>query len=131
MGTTITGAAHLVEQVGVFTPKSRSREQLSAGEVGFVISGIKELRDAHVGDTVTHAGRAAVEPLPGFKEVKSQVFAGLFPVEFVIATTAEHEQILAFAQQLVLAGLAALFFAPVLLFYFLENGLQRKDKLEK
>jgi GTP-binding protein LepA len=76
-----TGATHLVEQVGVFTPKSRSREQLSAGEVGFVISGIKELRDAHVGDTVTHASRPASAPLPGFKEVKSQVFAGLFPVE--------------------------------------------------
>jgi GTP-binding protein LepA len=76
-----TGATHLVEQVGVFTPKSRAREQLSAGEVGFVISGIKELRDAHVGDTVTHVSRAAAAPLPGFKEVKSQVFAGLFPVE--------------------------------------------------
>jgi GTP-binding protein LepA len=76
-----TGATHLVEQVGVFTPKSRAREQLSAGEVGFVISGIKELRDAHVGDTVTHANRPASAPLPGFKEVKSQVFAGLFPVE--------------------------------------------------
>ena len=76
-----TGATHLVEQVGVFTPKSRAREQLSAGEVGFVISGIKELRDAHVGDTVTHASRPAAVPLPGFKEVKSQVFAGLFPVE--------------------------------------------------
>ncbi|MDH4113843.1 MAG: translation elongation factor 4 [Burkholderiaceae bacterium] len=76
-----TGATHLVEQVGVFTPKSRSRDQLSAGEVGFVISGIKELRDAHVGDTVTHAGKAATAPLPGFKEVKPQVFAGLFPVE--------------------------------------------------
>jgi GTP-binding protein LepA len=76
-----TGATHLVEQVGVFTPKSRGRDQLSAGDVGFVISGIKELRDAHVGDTVTHATRPAVEPLPGFKEVKSQVFAGLFPVE--------------------------------------------------
>ena len=76
-----TGATHLVEQVGVFTPKSRAREQLSAGEVGFVISGIKELRDAHVGDTVTHTSRPASAPLPGFKEVKSQVFAGLFPVE--------------------------------------------------
>jgi GTP-binding protein LepA len=76
-----TGATHLVEQVGVFTPKSRARERLSAGEVGFVISGIKELRDAHVGDTVTHASRPAAAPLPGFKEVKSQVFAGLFPVE--------------------------------------------------
>jgi GTP-binding protein LepA len=76
-----TGAVHLVEQVGVFTPKSRSRDQLSAGDVGFVISGIKELRDAHVGDTVTHTSRPAAQPLPGFKEVKSQVFAGLFPVE--------------------------------------------------
>jgi GTP-binding protein LepA len=76
-----TGATHLVEQVGVFTPKSRGRDQLSAGDVGFIISGIKELRDAHVGDTVTHTGKSAAAPLPGFKEVKSQVFAGLFPVE--------------------------------------------------
>jgi GTP-binding protein LepA len=76
-----TGATHLVEQVGVFTPKSRGREQLAAGEVGFVISGIKELRDAHVGDTVTLAQKPAAQPLPGFKEVKPQVFAGLFPVE--------------------------------------------------
>jgi GTP-binding protein LepA len=76
-----TGATHFVEQVGVFTPKSRGRDQLSAGEVGFVISGIKELRDAHVGDTVTHIAKPTDAPLPGFKEVKSQVFAGLFPVE--------------------------------------------------
>jgi GTP-binding protein LepA len=76
-----TRATHLVEQVGVFTPKSRGREHLSAGEVGFVISGIKELRDARVGDTVTHERKPADKPLPGFKEVKSQVFAGLFPVE--------------------------------------------------
>jgi GTP-binding protein LepA len=76
-----TGASHLVEQVGVFTPKSKQREQLSAGEVGFVIAGIKELRDARVGDTVTHERRPAAAPLPGFKEVKPQVFAGLYPVE--------------------------------------------------
>jgi len=76
-----TGATHLVEQVGVFTPKSRARDQLSAGEVGFIISGIKELRDAHVGDTVTLTAKPAATPLPGFKEVKPQVFAGLFPVE--------------------------------------------------
>jgi len=76
-----TDVTHLVEQVGVFTPKSRARDQLSAGEGGFVISGIKELRDAHVGDTVTHAAKPATAPLPGFKEVKPQVFAGLFPVE--------------------------------------------------
>ncbi len=76
-----TGAQHLVEHIGVFTPKSQNRETLSAGQVGFIISGIKELKDARVGDTVTHAGRPAAEPLPGFKQVQSQVFAGLFPVE--------------------------------------------------
>jgi GTP-binding protein LepA len=76
-----TGAAHLVEQVGVFTPKSKQRDQLTAGEVGFVIAGIKALRDARVGDTVTHERRPAAAPLPGFKEVKPQVFAGLYPVE--------------------------------------------------
>ncbi|MCS6944724.1 MAG: translation elongation factor 4 [Sutterellaceae bacterium] len=76
-----TGATHLVEQVGVFTPKARPRELLSAGEVGFVVAGIKELRNARVGDTVTHERRPAAAPLPGFKEVKPQVFAGLYPVE--------------------------------------------------
>jgi len=76
-----SGATHLVEQVGVFTPKSRAREHLSAGAVGFVIAGIKELRDAHVGDTITHVAKPAASPLPGFNEAKPQVFAGLFPVE--------------------------------------------------
>ena len=76
-----TGATVLCEQVGVFTPKSSQREQLSAGQVGFVISGIKELKAAKVGDTVTHAGAAAEKALPGFKEIKPSVFAGLYPVE--------------------------------------------------
>ncbi len=76
-----TGAEHLCEQVGVFTPKSRSREKLSAGEVGFIIAGIKELKDAKVGDTVTLLDNRAAEPLPGFKEIQPQVFAGLYPVE--------------------------------------------------
>ena len=76
-----SGAQHLTEQVGVFTPKSRAREELSAGEVGFVIAGIKELQAAKVGDTVTLLQRPATAPLPGFKEVKPQVFAGLFPIE--------------------------------------------------
>ena len=76
-----TGAQHLCEQVGVFTPKSRQKECLSAGEVGFVIAGIKELANAKVGDTVTLADRRAEAALPGFKEVKPQVFAGLYPVE--------------------------------------------------
>ncbi|MPV58432.1 elongation factor 4 [Burkholderia sp. HI2761] len=76
-----TGAQYPVEHVGVFTPKSRNLESLSAGQVGFIIAGIKELTAAKVGDTVTHAAKAAAEALPGFKEVKPQVFAGLYPVE--------------------------------------------------
>ena len=76
-----TGSQHLVESVGVFTPKSIAREQLSAGQVGFIISGIKELNAAKVGDTVTLAAKPAPAALPGFKEVQPQVFAGLFPVE--------------------------------------------------
>ncbi|HWS75254.1 MAG TPA: translation elongation factor 4 [Quisquiliibacterium sp.] len=76
-----TGAQVLCEQVGVFTPKSASRELLSAGEVGFVISGIKELKAAKVGDTVTLDRAPAAAPLPGFKEIKPSVFAGLYPVE--------------------------------------------------
>jgi GTP-binding protein LepA len=76
-----TELAYTCEQVGVFTPKSAARESLSAGEVGFVISGIKELKAAKVGDTVTLASQPAAEPLPGFKEIKPSVFAGLYPVE--------------------------------------------------
>ncbi len=76
-----TQASYLCEQVGVFTPKSQSRDSLSAGEVGFITAGIKELKAAQVGDTVTRAGRPATGPLPGFKEIKPQVFAGLYPVE--------------------------------------------------
>lgn len=76
-----TGAQYLAESVGVFTPKSQPRESLSAGQVGFIIAGIKELKSAKVGDTVTLATKPANEPLPGFKEVQPQVFAGLFPVE--------------------------------------------------
>ncbi len=76
-----TGAQHLVEQVGVFTPRSQSRTELSAGGVGFIISGIKELKSAKVGDTVTLVDRPAAAPLPGFKEIKPQVFAGLYPIE--------------------------------------------------
>jgi len=76
-----SGAQHLTEHVGVFTPKSVDRPQLSAGEVGFVIAGIKELKSAQVGDTITLLERPASEPLPGFKKVQSQVFAGLYPIE--------------------------------------------------
>ena len=76
-----TGAQHLCEQVGVFTPKSLQKTALSAGEVGFIIAGIKSLDDAKVGDTVTHTDKPAAVALAGFKEVKPQVFAGLYPVE--------------------------------------------------
>jgi GTP-binding protein LepA len=76
-----TRAGYACEQVGVFTPKAEARDALSAGEVGFVASGIKELEAARVGDTVTHADRPAAQALPGFKEIKPQVFAGLYPVE--------------------------------------------------
>jgi len=76
-----TGASYTCEQVGVFTPKSVARDELSAGDVGFVVAGIKELKAARVGDTVTLVARPAAAPLPGFKEVKPQVFAGLYPVE--------------------------------------------------
>ncbi len=76
-----SGADYLCEQVGVFTPKSEVRQELAAGQVGFVIAGIKELKHARVGDTITHAERPATEPLPGFKEIKPQVFAGLYPVD--------------------------------------------------
>ena len=76
-----TGSVHLCEQVGVFTPKSQVREQLSAGEVGFVIAGVKELHEAKVGDTITTSLHPATEALPGFKEIKPQVFAGLYPIE--------------------------------------------------
>ncbi|MFZ2855186.1 MAG: translation elongation factor 4 [Rhodocyclaceae bacterium] len=75
------GSVHLCEQVGVFTPKAVQRDTLSAGQVGYIIAGIKELQAAKVGDTVTRADNPAVEALPGFKEIKSQVFAGLYPVE--------------------------------------------------
>jgi len=73
-----TGAQHTTEHIGVFTPKSESREILSAGQVGFVIAGIKELKAAKVGDTVTHQIKPTHEALSGFKEVQPQVFAGCF-----------------------------------------------------
>lgn len=75
------GTSHQAEQVGIFTPRSVAKDELSAGEVGFIISGIKELKVAKVGDTITLAKTPAQMALPGFKEVKAQVFAGLYPVE--------------------------------------------------
>ena len=80
-------AVYGVEQLGVFTPRSIARDRLDAGEVGFVTAGIKELQAARVGDTITHERKqpnnrgVATEPLPGFKEIQPQVFAGLYPTE--------------------------------------------------
>ncbi|TDP71457.1 translation elongation factor 4 [Roseateles toxinivorans] len=82
-----TNAVYPIEQMGVFTPHSTPREQLSAGEVGFIIAGIKELQAAKVGDTITLDKKLpnnlgpATEALPGFKEIQPQVFAGLYPTE--------------------------------------------------
>ena len=101
-----TGAEYPVDSVGVFPPKSLVRDSLSAGEVGFIISGIKVISDAKVGDTVTLATRPAAKPLPGFKEIKSQVFAGLYPVE-----SNEYEQLRESLEKLQLND-AALRFEP-------------------
>jgi GTP-binding protein LepA len=76
-----SGGAYQVEQLGVFTPKPLLVEGLRAGEVGFVIAGIKKVSDTKIGDTLTDEKHPAPEPLPGFKEVKPMVFAGLFPVD--------------------------------------------------
>ncbi len=71
---------HVVDSVGVFNPKHHETGQLHAGEVGFVVAGIKDILGAPVGDTITHASTPDVASLPGFKKVKPQVYAGLFPV---------------------------------------------------
>ena len=74
------GKAHVVDEVGCFTPKRSAQPSLTAGEVGYVVAGIKEIQGAPVGDTIVAAGRSDVPQLPGFARVKPQVFAGLFPV---------------------------------------------------
>jgi GTP-binding protein LepA len=76
-----TGGTYEVEQLGVFTPKPVPVDVLSAGEVGFVIAGIKKVADVAIGDTLTDDRHPAGEPLPGFKEIKPMVFAGLYPVD--------------------------------------------------
>ena len=82
-----TGRAHQVDKVGRFTPKSLVTESLETGEVGFVVAGIKEIDGAPVGDTITLDARPCEAPLPGFKQIKPRVFAGLFPV-----STDDYEQ---------------------------------------
>jgi len=75
-----TGRAHQVDKLGRFTPKSLVADALYAGEVGFVIAGVKEIDGAPVGDTITTDAKPCQAPLPGFKAIKPRVFAGLFPV---------------------------------------------------
>src|SRR5438132_8408698 len=69
------------EQLGIFTPKAIPIEELGVGEVGFLVANVKKISDAKIGDTVTEAARPAVDPFPGFKELKPMVFAGFYPVE--------------------------------------------------
>jgi GTP-binding protein LepA len=76
-----SGGVYEVEQLGVFTPKPLRVDSLSAGDVGFVIAGIKRVSDVAIGDTLTDDRKPAAEPLPGFKEIKPMVFAGLYPVD--------------------------------------------------
>lgn len=76
-----SGNQHQVEQVGVFTPKQEKRERISAGEVGFLVAGIKDVHGAPVGDTITMAKDGAITALPGFKPMQPRVFAGLFPTD--------------------------------------------------
>jgi GTP-binding protein LepA len=75
------GQDYDVEQVGAFSPKPIVMEELSVGEVGFVVANIKRISDAKIGDTITETARQTSEPFPGFKELKPMVFAGLYPVE--------------------------------------------------
>lgn len=74
------GKAQLVDSVGVFSPKLTQLKELKAGEVGFVVAGVKEILGAPVGDTITHASTPHVEALAGFQKIKPQVYAGMFPI---------------------------------------------------
>ncbi|MDP5071871.1 MAG: translation elongation factor 4, partial [Congregibacter sp.] len=78
--TKSTGKQHQVDGVGIFTPKREARDRLQAGEVGYVVAGIKDILGAPVGDTLVHAKTPNVPSLPGFKKIKPQVYAGIFTV---------------------------------------------------
>lgn len=101
-----TGRTYVVDRVGISTPKKKDTEELRAGDVGWVISNVKEVDGAPVGDTLTDAARPADKPLPGFKPVKPQVFAGLFPVN-----TEDYEHLRDALAKLRLND-AALFYEP-------------------
>ena len=76
-----TNTRHPVERVGVFTPKAENKEYLGPGEIGFIVTGIKDLSDTKIGDTITDYSNPIKDPLPGFKPSKPVVFCGLFPVD--------------------------------------------------
>lgn len=101
-----SGQSYQVDRLGIFTPKRQDKMQLNTGEVGFVCASIKDIHGAPVGDTLTHFKNAAPEPLPGFKKVKPQVYAGMFPI-----STDDFE---AFREALAKLSLndASLFFEP-------------------
>jgi GTP-binding protein LepA len=80
--------AHEAQEVGVFSPFATPKAELIAGEVGFVVANVKEVKDAKVGDTLTEVARPTAEPFPGFKEIKPMVFSGIFPVD-----AADYEQL--------------------------------------
>jgi len=75
-----TGKSHQIDRIGIYTPKASDQTSLAAGEVGYVIAGIKEINGAPVGDTLTLTGNPAETALPDFQKAKPQVFAGLFPI---------------------------------------------------
>lgn len=101
-----TGESHLVTSIGVFTPKSLETDILQAGEVGFVIAGIKDIQGAPVGDTITHAKTPDVQNIPGFQKVTPQVYAGMFPID-----SSDFEKFREALQKLQIND-AALFFEP-------------------
>lgn len=101
-----TGVNHTADRVGIFTPKQTDTTAIRTGEVGYVIAGIKEIHGAPVGDTLTHAKNGATEPLSGFKKVKPQVYAGVFPI-----STDDYESFRDALNKLSLND-ASLFFEP-------------------
>ena len=101
-----TGRSHLVDRVGIFTPKKKDLKELRAGEVGYVIAGIKDITGAPVGDTLTLHNHPAEEALEGFKTIKPQVYAGLFPI-----SSEEYENFRDALSKLSLND-ASLFFEP-------------------
>ena len=101
-----TGESHLVSSIGVFTPKRLETDILQAGEVGFVIAGIKDIQGAPVGDTITHAKTPEVDSIAGFQKVTPQVYAGMFPID-----SSDFEKFREALQKLQIND-AALFFEP-------------------